>query len=774
MKQPIKDKEEVKWQLILTLPAIILLSVLFYTLPSDCSQKRPPVTERQVMIASAHPLASKVGLEILKKGGNAVDAAVAAAFALGVVEPFASGIGGGGFVLIYLARSNEVITIDYREMAPLKANLKMYQTPDGQLIPDRMKEGHSAVAIPATLAGLSLALSKYGTMDLKNVMEPAIEIAEKGYEVSRLLNTMMADNAQKLIQFPAAARIYLKGGRPLEVGDRLFLKDLAKTYRLIAERGPDVFYKGTIADAIEREMKSGKGIITKEDLSAYKPVFRTPVKGTYRGYEIFSMGPSSSGGTHVIELLNILEGYDIAHLGHNSSESIRIMAEAMKKVFSDRERFMGDPDFVRIPLNNLISKEHAEKLRMEIGTRKGSAEVVSKDPAPDTSHQTTHLSVVDSEGNLVALTQTINSFFGSGVVVPETGVLLNDEMNDFTPQKDSPNSIEPRKRPVSNMSPTLVLKGGRPFLTIGMPGGTRIISVLPQILMNMIDYKMNLQEAINAPRIHCMDGEEIFMESRIPKEVQDDLVRRGYRVTVKKDFDLYFGGTQGVVTDPNTGMLHGGADPRREGSVMGSRVAHVSTRAVGGRVARQGVAVLTIVIVIGVILVIAIAASIFFQKRQTERLRSQFGAAEYARTMKEMGNRRGAEAELKKRKERVKAFHIRPLAPDDRDRFKESWRRVQGRFVDDPGDALTEADRLIGDVMSKLGYPPTDFEQRVADISVNHPLAIENYRSAHQIMVRQTQKKTTTEELRQAMIHYRTLFGDLLGEPELSRGKGML
>jgi len=564
-----KNKKRLKIRPILVIAALIFFSLMIYTLLSDWSQRRLPVTERHAMVASAHPLASKVGLEILKKGGNAIDAAVAAAFALGVVEPFASGIGGGGFMLIYMAGSKQVVTIDYREMAPLRANLKMYQTPDGQLILDRMKEGHSAVAIPGAVAGLSMALNKYGTMDLKNVMEPAIEIAENGFEVSKLLSSMMESNLQKLSKFPAAARIYLKEGLPYKVGDRLSLKDLARTYREIAKNGADVFYKGVIAEAIEKEMKLGKGLITKEDISAYRSVFRPPVGGNYRGYEIFSMGPPSSGGTHMIELLNIFEGYDIARLGHNASESVRLMAEAMKKVFSEREKFMGDPDFVKIPLEDLLSKEHAEKLGREMSLSKIDEKVFVGALPLYQSDQTSHLSVVDSEGNLVALTQTINSFFGSGVVVPGTGILLNNQMNDFTPQKGSPNSIKPKKRPVSNMSPTLVLKDGRPFLTIGMPGATRIISVLPQILMNMIDHQMNLQEAIDSPRIHCMAGEEIFMESRIRKEVQDDLIRKEYKLVVKKDFDLYFGGAQGIVIDPETGILHGGADPRREGSVIG-------------------------------------------------------------------------------------------------------------------------------------------------------------------------------------------------------------
>ncbi len=565
--------QRLKFRLILIVLAILVLFLLIRVIVSNRPQKRPLVTVTTLpvsaMVASAHPIASKVGVEVLRRGGNAIDAAVATAFALGVVEPFASGIGGGGFMLIYIARSKEVVTIDYRETAPLRATPETYQTPDVQPGDDQPRQSHSSVAVPGTVAGLALALGQYGTMDLKSVMGPAIEVAENGYEVGGLLNSMMEKYSQKLSQFPATARIYLKNGQPYKVGDRLYLKDLAQAYRLIAENGPDVFYHGVIARAIEDEMKrSGTGLITLGDLAAYRPVWRPPVQGNYRGYEIFSMGPPSSGGAHVIELLNILEGYDIAGLGPNTLETISLMAEAMTKVFSDRERFMGDPDFVKIPLDNLISKEHAARLRTQISRQRGSGKVVWKDRSADVPHQTSHLSVVDKEGNLVALTQTINSFFGSGVVVPGTGILLNNEMNDFVPQTGSPNSIEPRKRPLSSMSPTLVLKDDRPYLTIGMPGATRIITVLPQILINMIDHKMNIQEAINAPRFHCMVDKEIFVESRIPQEVRDGLTRKGYGVVVKEGLDLYFGGAQGVMIDPETRTLHGGADPRREGSVM--------------------------------------------------------------------------------------------------------------------------------------------------------------------------------------------------------------
>ncbi|MBI5579085.1 MAG: gamma-glutamyltransferase [Deltaproteobacteria bacterium] len=548
--------------------AVIFMILCFAVIPAGASS---PVEAKNGMVAAAHPLASQVGVEILKKGGNAVDAAVATAFALGVVEPNASGLGGGGFILVYNAKTKGVTAIDYREMAPLKATPDMYQlTPDGKVVGNETQQGHKAVAIPGTLAGLTLALKQHGSMSLKDVMAPAIRIAEQGYTVSKTLNAMMKDNFDKLTKYPAAAAVYLKAGLPYEVGDRLVLKDLAKSYRLIAEKGPDVFYKGEIADAIEKEMRaSGKGLITKADLAAYKPAVRTPVRGTYRGYEIISMAPPSSGGTHVIEILNILEGYNMTQLGFQTPESLHIEAEAMKRAFADRAKYMADTDFVKVPIAGLISKKYAEELRKGISMNAVGSKIPAGNPLPFVgSGGTSHLSVVDKQGNIVALTQTINYFFGSGVLVPGTGIMLNDEMDDFNPQPGTSNSVEPKKRPLSSMTPTIMLKNGKPFLSVGSPGATRIISALTQIIVNVVDFRMNLQDAIEAPRIHCMTG-DIFMESRIPKDVQEALIAKGHKLSVRGAMDLYFGGAQGVMIDPASRKLYGAGDPRRDGVAVG-------------------------------------------------------------------------------------------------------------------------------------------------------------------------------------------------------------
>jgi gamma-glutamyltranspeptidase/glutathione hydrolase len=554
-----------------------------------------PVEAATGMVASAHPLATQVGLEVLKKGGNAADAAVATAFALGVVEPNASGLGGGGFIMFYNAKTKRTEVINYREMAPLAATPDMYPVgPDGKPTTKDSTIGHKAVAVPGTLAGLEMALKRWGTMKLEDVMAPAIKIAEEGYTVTPTLNEMMKNYVDKLSKFPAAAEIYLKNGLPYETGEKLVLKDLAKSYRLIAKKGTDVFYKGEIADAIEKEMKAGNGLITKEDLTLYKPALLAPVQGTYRGYEIISAPPPSSGGMHIIQIMNLMEGFDMAKSGQNSPESVHRMAEAMKLVFADRSKFSGDPDFTQVPVKGLLSKEYATERRKLIIDDKVGAQVPAGDPmlfqagaadpaAPITlavrtlpldytipyqSGGTSHSSYVDKNGNMVSLTQTINLFFGSGVVIPGYGIIMNDEMDDFVKVPGNANSIQPKKRPISSMSPSIVLKDGKPILSIGTPGANRIITAIPQILMNIIDYGMDIQQAINAPRIHC-EGSDLSLESNLAKETQAALVLKGHTVKPRKPMDLFFGGAQGIIIDPKTGKLYGGADPRRDGFAAG-------------------------------------------------------------------------------------------------------------------------------------------------------------------------------------------------------------
>lgn len=515
-----------------------------------------PAQGRRGMVASAHPLATRVGLEILKKGGNAVDAAIAAAFALGVVEPYASGIGGGGFILVHMAGKGGVDALDYRETAPAA-------TPEKPGSGD-LRSGPRSVAVPGAVAGLARALADYGTMDLKSVLAPAIELAEKGFPANSLLIGMIEDYRDKLSRYPEAKRTYIDPG--YKEGDPVYQKGLARTYRAIAAGGPQAFYQGEIAAAVAGEAERLGGWLAASDLAAYRPTARKPVTGRYRGNELYSMPPPSSGGVHVIELLNILEGYDLKALGQNSAEAIQLMAEAMRRVFRDRSAYMGDPDFVEIPVKALTSEKYAAEIRKSIRTGRLNKRIKTPDPKPFESGQTTHISVADAKGNLVAVTQTLNSFFGSGIVVPGTGIILNNEMNDFGDWRA--NEPRPGKRPVSNMSPTIILREGKPYMSIGMAGATRIIGGLPQIIIDMVDFGMDIQAAISAPKFYCSSA-KISLESRIGPEIRGRLEEMGYEIDARKEFDIYFGGAQGVMIDRKTGTMYGGADPRRSACAEG-------------------------------------------------------------------------------------------------------------------------------------------------------------------------------------------------------------
>ncbi len=537
-----------------------LFLVCLFLFSSFAVNARPaqaaPAEGRRGMVASAHLLATRAGLEILKKGGNAVDAAVATAFALGVVEPYASGIGGGGFMLVYMADKGRVTALDYRETAPAKVSEKIesFET----------RAGPRSIAVPGALAGLAKALADHGTMDLHSVLAPAIKLAENGFPANSLIIEVIEDYRDKLSANPEAAKNYLEPG--YREGDVICQKDLAKTYRAVAAGGAQVFYRGEIAAAVAKEVQSLGGWLDAGDLAGYRAIAREPVRGRYRGNEIFSMPPPSSGGVHVIELLNILEGFDLAKLGQNSAQAIQVMAEGMRRVFRDRSLYMGDPDFVNVPVKALTSCKYAEEIRNNIHKGRLNDQIKTPDPKLFESSQTTHVSVADEKGNLAALTQTLNSFFGSGIVVQGTGIILNNEMNDFGGWQA--NEAQPGKRPVSNMSPTIVLKEGKPYMSIGMAGATRIISGLPQIVINIVDYGMDIQAAITAPKFYC-SSEKISLESRIGPATRSELEKMGYTIDARKDFDIYFGGAQGVMIDRKTGTMYGGADPRREACAEG-------------------------------------------------------------------------------------------------------------------------------------------------------------------------------------------------------------
>jgi gamma-glutamyltranspeptidase/glutathione hydrolase len=531
------------------------------------------VVARHGMVAAAHPLAAQAGVDVMKAGGNAIDAAIATALTLNVVEPNASGLGGGGFMVIRFAKTGDVAVIDYREKAPLSATRDMYAS--DQAKSERWTQlGGTAVGVPGTLKGLEMALEMYGTLTFADVAAPAIKLAEEGFEVSSELSGIIKDNYEKLATYNDPDKVpYFRDGLPLEAGDILCNPELAATFRLIAEKGSDAFYRGPVGEAVVAAVNKSGGNMTMQDLADYDAVMRTPVKGTYRGLEIISMPPPSSGGTHLIEILNVMENYDVKALGHNTPDYMHTLAEVFKLVFADRAAYMADADFVKVPMAGLTTKEYAQTLFDQIAPDKVLTELKPGDPENFEHESTTHLTVIDEEGNIVSLTQTINYFFGSGVMADGTGLLLNNEMDDFSTNPASVSAPEPGKRPLSSMSPTIVLKDGKPFMALGTPGATRIFPSMAQIIMNIVDFGMGLDEAIEAPRMFCSSSAgkpgTLFVESRIPVEVRDALTALGHTVSVRGDYDSYFGGAQAILLDQSSGMICGAADSRRLGAAVG-------------------------------------------------------------------------------------------------------------------------------------------------------------------------------------------------------------
>jgi gamma-glutamyltranspeptidase/glutathione hydrolase len=526
---------------------------------------------RNGVVAAAKPEASEVGVKILEMGGNAVDAAIATAFALGVLEPNASGLGGGGFMIIKLAHMDDAVVIDFRETAPSAAGPTFFNLDErNRVINNETTIGGKASGVPGEVAGLLYALENFGTMSRAQVIQPAIEWAEKGIPVTVNLFSIINDNYEKIMMMENGAELYLKdGGIPYEIGETIVLKDLANTLRIIVEKGKDGFYKGEIAEKIVAEVQKRGGVITLEDLANYDLQIRKPVVGTYRDYTILSVPPASSGGTHIIELLNIMENFDLAALEDNTPETLHLWSEAMKLIFADRAKYMADTAFVDVPLTGLTSKEYARTLAAKIDPSKPMESVAAGDPWQYESGSTTHLSVMDKEGNMVAITKSINYFFGSGVVVPGTGIIMNNHMDDFVPTPGSANSVEPGKRPLSSMSPTLVLDPqGRPYMTIGSPGATRIITTVAQVISNIIDHGMTIQQAILAPRVFRTASGPMSIEGRISINAYNKLLEMGHQLTVRGDYDAYFGGVHGVLYNYDIGILFGGADPRRDGQAF--------------------------------------------------------------------------------------------------------------------------------------------------------------------------------------------------------------
>jgi len=535
---------------------------------------RHPVRDKEGMVVSADIVASEIGARVLADGGTAVDAAVAVGFALAVVRPRAGNIGGGGFMLVYSAEDGETTAIDYREVAPLRASRDMFLDGRGNVDARRARFSYSSSGVPGTVAGLHLAHEKYGKLPWKRLLTPAVELASEGYKVSYDMSRALERSRERFGRDASTLEYFIKaGGEGYQPGERLVQADLAWSLTQIAEHGPDAFYRGEIAEKIIAEMEEGGGLIDAESLAAYKPVVREPVRGTYRGYDIVSMPPSSSGGVHIIQMLNILEYFPIKEYGAESADNVHLLAEVAKLAYADRSQYLGDLDFYDVPIDWLMSKDYAKELAANIDMRKARpSEEIAPGIAPEyESVDTTHFSVIDRDGNMVANTYTLNLSFGSGMSVDGAGFLLNNEMDDFSSKPGTPNAygliggtanaIEAGKRPLSSMTPTMVFKDGEPVLATGSPGGSRIIMSVLQMIVNVIDHEMNIGVASSAPRMHHQWLPDIIqLESGFSPDTIRELERRGHTIR-GASFTI---GNVNSVSQQDEYFL-GAADPRRPG-----------------------------------------------------------------------------------------------------------------------------------------------------------------------------------------------------------------
>lgn len=556
--------------------------------PSARAAAREPVRARHGMVASTHPLASQVGVDVLRRGGNAVDAAVAVGLALAVCYPVAGNLGGGGFMLIRFP-DGRVTAIDYREMAPAAASRDMYLGPDGNVVEDSSSVGYRAVGVPGTPAGFGLAVEKYGRLPWATLVEPARRMAMTGFPVDYREQRNLADEAEKLGKFADSRRIFLRDGRPFMEGDTMRQPDLAATLGRMQRRGWREFYEGVTARRIAADMRTHGGHVTLDDLKHYRAKERTPLRATYRGNEIITMPPPSSGGIALIEMLHMLEPYDVAGLGAGSSASYHLLAEVMRRAFADRAEYLGDADFVRVPVDVLTSVPYAARRAATIDPRRAtpSAEVGAGDVGVrHESDQTTHFTVVDADGMVVTNTYTLNLGYGSGVVATGTGVLLNNEMDDFAAKPGTPNAfnliqkesnaIAPGKRPLSSMTPTIVLdRQGRFWFALGSPGGPTIINTVLQTIINVIDHRMDIQAAVDAPRIHhqWLPDRIVCEPYGMPRDVQDALTALGHTVVnrpnIADSWRAYLGDTHAIMVEPGTGMRLGASDARNGGRAIG-------------------------------------------------------------------------------------------------------------------------------------------------------------------------------------------------------------
>lgn len=568
----------------------LLITISIFATPFSASARvnsvlpaREPVRAKHGIVASTDNTASQVGVDVMKRGGNAVDAAIAVALALAVTYPAAGNLGGGGFMMIRL-RNGKTTAIDYREMAPSSAHRNVYLDKDGNLIKGEGSStvGYRASGVPGTVAGMELALKRYGSGKLTwaQLVEPARRLASEGFPLGYGLARSLNGN-QYLSKYPETRRIFLRQGNFYKEGEVFRQPELAATLSRLQRSGPGEFYHGQTAQLIAEDMKRNNGLITMADMRAYVAKEREPLRGNYRGYDVISMPPPSSGGAVLLEMLNILEGFELGNYDWASSERYHLTVEAMRRAFADRAEYMGDSDFVKVPVAGLIDKSYADKLRQSINFERASTstEVRAGQPTGYESEETTHFTVVDEQGNAVANTYTLNDSFGSGVVVKGTGIFMNNEMDDFAAKPGTANlygliqgernAVAPRKRPLSAMTPTFVLrKDGSLWFTTGSPGGPTIINTVLQIITNVIDYKMNIQQAIDAPRIHhqWLPDELVFEPYGLSGDTQKALLARGHKFAKP----TYLGNAEGIMIEEKTGVRLGATDPRRsDGMAVG-------------------------------------------------------------------------------------------------------------------------------------------------------------------------------------------------------------
>src|SRR5580698_3648907 len=567
---------------------LILCSLCVPLVTTVAAAPLRPTHASHAMVTSVHELASHAGVEMLRAGGNAVDAAVATGFALAVVHPQAGNIGGGGFMLFRTTEGKDHF-IDFREKAPAAATEKMYLDAQGNVIKDSSLVGYKSVGVPGSVAGLVYAEKQYGKLSIEKVMAPAIKLARDGFPLA-YEDTQDLKRDEYLAQFPESKRIFLRDGNFYEPGEIFKQPELARTLERLA-KDPDDFYHGAMGRELAAAIHKGGGLVTAEDLAAYEVKEREPVRGSYRGYDVISAPPPSSGGVALVEILNILEGFDLAKLGNRSGDAIHLEVEAFRRAFYDRAEFMGDPDFAKVPVAQLIDKKYAAAWRESIDPNQASLSQTLKRPPIFNElereaqlrsttirepENTTHYSVVDAEGNAVSVTTTLNDSFGSRVTAEGLGFLLNDEMDDFTSKPGVPNgyrliqgpanAIGPGKRPLSAMTPTIVLKDGKLFLVLGSPGGPRIITTVTNILMGVIDFGVDIQEAVNAPRFHHQWlPDQIMVEDRLSPDTMNVLRSKGHKLTVRH----FWGDAECIMIDPKTGERLAGADGRNNGKAVG-------------------------------------------------------------------------------------------------------------------------------------------------------------------------------------------------------------